>query len=126
MLSDVMLNEITVPTVPQKKFLSNPKKKDQLPFILLNKFASANITLKKADENANCFIMKTALAFAPTHMSVIVIGEDIDLLLFLIVICTIDNVYFLKPGKGKIAQKTFCPLIGIEKQSMPIFYSYMP
>ncbi|GBO36312.1 hypothetical protein AVEN_79861-1 [Araneus ventricosus] len=73
------------------------------------------MTRKKADEDAHCLIVNSALALAPTHPSVVVIREDIDLFVIFIGIFTFDNVYFLKPGKGKIAEKIFSPYTALEK-----------
>ncbi|GBM79275.1 hypothetical protein AVEN_200735-1 [Araneus ventricosus] len=69
----------------------------------------------KADEDADCLIVNSTLALAPKHPSVVVIGEDIALLLILIGVFTFDNIYFLKPGKGKIPEKIFSPHTGLEK-----------
>ncbi|GBN76447.1 hypothetical protein AVEN_147681-1 [Araneus ventricosus] len=73
------------------------------------------MTRKKADENADCLIVNSAPALAPTHPSVVIIGDDIDLLFILIGIFTFDNVYFLKPGKEKIGEKIFSPHTALEK-----------
>ncbi|GBN43228.1 hypothetical protein AVEN_67886-1 [Araneus ventricosus] len=105
MSSEVMFDEKMIRTVSCEKFLSNPKNKDRL-ISLMNKFYSVNMTYKKADEDADCLIVK-AIALAPTHPSVVVIGEDIELFVILIVICTFDNVYFLKLGKGKSLKRYF-------------------
>ncbi|GBM84067.1 hypothetical protein AVEN_157682-1 [Araneus ventricosus] len=113
--SEVMFAETMIPTVSQEKFLANPKNKDRLISILMNKFSSLNMTCKKADEDADCLIVNSALALAPTHLSVVVLGEDIDLFVILIGICTFDNVYFVKPGKGRIAEKMFAPHTASEK-----------
>ncbi|GBM48840.1 hypothetical protein AVEN_21622-1 [Araneus ventricosus] len=115
MSSEVMFDETMIPTVSQEKFLANPKNKDRLISILKNKFYSLNMTYKKADEDADCLIVNSVLALAPTHMSVVVIGEDIDLLVILIGICTFGNVYFLKLGKRRIAEKIFSPHTSLEK-----------
>ncbi|GBO05012.1 hypothetical protein AVEN_177166-1 [Araneus ventricosus] len=48
------------------------------------------MTYKKADEDADCLIVKS-IALASTHPSVVVIGEDIELLVTLIGICTFDK-----------------------------------
>ncbi|GBN83435.1 hypothetical protein AVEN_264566-1 [Araneus ventricosus] len=45
---------------------------------------------KKADEDADCLIVK-ALTLAPTHPSMVVIGEDIEVFVILIGICTFDK-----------------------------------
>ncbi|GBN64441.1 hypothetical protein AVEN_243947-1 [Araneus ventricosus] len=104
-----------IPTVSQEKFLANPKNKDRLISILVNKFSSLNMACKKADKDADCLIVNSALALAPTHPSVVVIGEDIDLFVILIGIFTFGHVYFLKPGKLKIAEKIFSPHTALEK-----------
>ncbi|GBO37304.1 hypothetical protein AVEN_107269-1 [Araneus ventricosus] len=70
---------------------------------------------KKADEDADCLIVNAALALAPTHPSMVVISEDIDFFVILIDIFTFGNVYFLKPGNGKIAEKIFSPHTAFEK-----------
>ncbi|GBO37190.1 hypothetical protein AVEN_212286-1 [Araneus ventricosus] len=78
---------------------------------------------KKADEDADCLIVNSALqriattdgCVAPTHPSVVVISEDIDFFVILIDIFTFGNVYFLKPGNGKIAEKIFSPHTALEK-----------
>ncbi|GBN84921.1 hypothetical protein AVEN_192174-1 [Araneus ventricosus] len=104
-----------IPTVSQEKFLANPKNKDRLISILVNKFSSLSMACKKADEDADCLIVNSALALAPTHPSVVVISEDIDLFVILIGIFTFGHVYFLKPGKLKIAEKIFSPHTALEK-----------
>ncbi|GBM95844.1 hypothetical protein AVEN_31732-1 [Araneus ventricosus] len=110
-----MFDEMMKLRVSQENFLANPKNKDRLIFILMNKFSSLNMKCKKADEDADCLIVNSSLALAPTHPSVVVIGEDIDLFVILIGIFTFHSVYFLKLGKGKIAEKIFSPLTALEK-----------
>ncbi|GBM21561.1 hypothetical protein AVEN_219717-1 [Araneus ventricosus] len=104
-----------IPTVSQEKFLANPKNKDRLISILVNKFSSLNMACKKADEDADCLIVNSALALALTHPSVVVISEDIDLFVILIGIFTFGHVYFLKPEKLKIVEKIFSPHTALEK-----------
>ncbi|GBL95381.1 hypothetical protein AVEN_154788-1 [Araneus ventricosus] len=105
MSSEVMFNITMIRTVSYEKFMANPKHKDRLISILMNKF-SVNMTYKKADEDADCLIVKS-IALAPTHSSVVVISEDIELFVILIGICTFDNVYFLKLEKGKSLKRYF-------------------
>ncbi|GBN32524.1 hypothetical protein AVEN_81734-1 [Araneus ventricosus] len=73
------------------------------------------MTRKKADSNAYCLIVNSALALVPTHPSVVIICEDNDLFDILIDIFTFDNVYFLKPGKEKIGEKIFSPHTALAK-----------
>ncbi|GBN49398.1 hypothetical protein AVEN_216168-1 [Araneus ventricosus] len=51
-------------------------------------------------------------SLAPTHPSVVIIGEDIYLFVILIGIFTFYNEYFL--GKGKIAEQIFSPHTALE------------
>ncbi|GBO34711.1 hypothetical protein AVEN_14348-1 [Araneus ventricosus] len=48
----------------------------------MNKFSSVNMTYKKADKDADCLIVK-AIPLAPTHPSVVVMGEGIELFVIL-------------------------------------------
>ncbi|GBL99435.1 hypothetical protein AVEN_68739-1 [Araneus ventricosus] len=50
------------------------------------------MTRKKADENADCFIVNSALALAPTHPSVVIICDDIGLFVILMGIFTFHNI----------------------------------
>ncbi|GBN41414.1 hypothetical protein AVEN_117090-1 [Araneus ventricosus] len=96
----VMFDETMVSTVSLEKFLAYLKNKDRLISILMNKFSSINMTCEKADEDSDCLIVNS---------SVVVIDEDINLFVILIGICTFVNLYFIKSGKEKIAQKIFSP-----------------
>ncbi|GBM56650.1 hypothetical protein AVEN_168886-1 [Araneus ventricosus] len=104
-----------VQTISQEKIFANSRNKDRLISILMNKFYSVNIICKKANEDAECLIVNSALVLAPSHPSVIVVGGDINLFFILTGICIFDSVYFLKPGKGKIAQNIFSPHTALEK-----------
>ncbi|GBM36577.1 hypothetical protein AVEN_162019-1 [Araneus ventricosus] len=61
MSSEAMFDEAMMPTVSQEKFLTNPKNKDQLISILMNKFSSLNIARRDEREIAavgmpDCFV----------------------------------------------------------------------
>ncbi|GBN64994.1 hypothetical protein AVEN_175642-1 [Araneus ventricosus] len=128
--SKVKFDETMMPTVSPRQIPGESgKNKNRLISILMNKFSSLNIACNKADEDADCLIVNSALVLAPTHPSIFVKGEDIDHFIILIGIFTFDNVYFLKPGKGKIVEKIFSPHTDLEHflLTLPIiFYSYMP
>ncbi|GBM08154.1 hypothetical protein AVEN_214483-2-1, partial [Araneus ventricosus] len=66
MSCEVMFDETMIPTVSQEKFLTNAKNKDQVISILMNKFSSLNMACKKADEDADCLIVNSALALTPS------------------------------------------------------------
>lgn len=58
----------------------------------------------------NTLIINTAIDMSLSHDFVIVFGEDIDLLVLLIGLASsYPNIYFQKPGKGKIAKKLYQP-----------------
>jgi hypothetical protein len=64
----------------------------------------------QAVEDADLLIIETAIKMSPLYDSVFVIGEDIDLLVLLTALARyIVNVYFRKPGKVKIVEKTYSP-----------------
>ncbi|GBL74591.1 hypothetical protein AVEN_235502-1 [Araneus ventricosus] len=61
MSSEAMFDEAMIPTVSQEKFLANPKNKDRLISILMNKFSSLNMAGRDAREIADvgmpdCFV----------------------------------------------------------------------
>lgn len=62
-------------------------------------------------EDADLLIITTALKLAHLNEHVTVVGEDIDLLVILIGLCSPDvkNVSFMKPGKGKVSQAIYDP-----------------
>ncbi|CAH1102838.1 unnamed protein product [Psylliodes chrysocephalus] len=46
---------------------------------------------------------------APTHQTVAIVGEDVDVLVIMMGLNTSPNVYLLKPGKGKAPQLLYQP-----------------
>ncbi|GBM63444.1 hypothetical protein AVEN_166536-1 [Araneus ventricosus] len=65
MSSEVMFDETKIRTVSQVKFLANPKSKDRLISILMNKFFSVNMACKKAYEYSDCLIVKALTLAGP-------------------------------------------------------------
>lgn len=59
---------------------------------------------KQADEGIDILIAGTALNLACTNNYVILVSKD-DLLVTSAGLCTQGNVYFLKPGRGKVPQQ---------------------
>ncbi|GBN36208.1 hypothetical protein AVEN_26438-1 [Araneus ventricosus] len=115
MSSEEMFDETMIQQFPKNNFWPIRKNNDRIISILMNKFSSLNMACNKADEDADCLIVKSALALAPTYPSVVVIIKDIDLFIILIGICTFDNVYFLQSGKGKISENILPPHTASEK-----------
>lgn len=78
--------------------------------MLHKKFDESNIVVTQAVEDADSLIINTAINMSPSHDSVFVVGEDIDLLVLLTGLARHHkNVYFRKPGKGKIVKKIYSP-----------------
>lgn len=94
-----------IPTVSQNKFLGNDANKNRLIGMLKTKFEAENFMVKQATEDADALIINTAISVSSAFEFVIVVGEDVDLLILLTALSRRSNIYFLKPGKGKISQK---------------------
>ena len=89
--------------IHMRKFLSNDINKSRLITLLTKTFEDAEYCVKQADEDADRLIVTSALDIACDFQSVIIVGEDTDLLIILTRTAkeTHQNVYFLKPSKGK-------------------------
>lgn len=88
----------------QDTFLSSETNKSRLLSIKKEKLKAANISAKQAEDDADaCLYHKTALEHSQTYSKTIVAGEDVDLLILLIARnVTYQEIYFSKPGKGKV------------------------
>lgn len=106
---DILFDDTMMPTVSKERFLANIKNKNRFISMLITRFSSAGITCKQAKEDADTLIVNTALELSPTNETVIIVGEDIDLLVILIGLCKYANVFFLKPGKNKVSAAIFSP-----------------
>lgn len=107
---EINFDETMEANVSQDKFLSNEKNKFRLIAMLQKKFQEYNIAMMQAVEDADLLIIETAIQMSPSHASVFVVGEDIDLLVLLTALARpLQNVYFRKPGKGKIVEKIYSP-----------------
>ena len=114
---DIMFDETMIPTVPQDKFLANQKNKARFIVMLKESCATAGIRTMQAREDADVLIVNTAMNLAEDHSLVVIVGEDIDLLVIMVGRCRgiYDNVYFLKPGKGKTSSSMFSPNCQLEE-----------
>lgn len=112
---EIVFSEQMMPTVTQENFLANTNNKKRLISMLMSKFKEAKILCKQAQEDADRLIVVTAKNLASHHSSVTVVGEDVDLLVIMIGLCTPSNVTFLKPGKGKVQSKLYNPKSTIDK-----------
>ena len=89
--SDVVFDQfMTVPT-NQQQFLANNNNKSGFILMLCAKFTAANILVKQADNDADVLIIETAIEQFNTTNTIIVVGEDVDLLVFSTTDCTNSN-----------------------------------
>lgn len=93
--------------ISQEKFLSNLSNKNRFISTLMQKLENVNIVSKQAQDDADVLIIKTAIEEAYTRKTIIV-GEDVDLLVILIARTPSQKqLFFLKPGKGKVDTKIY-------------------
>jgi hypothetical protein len=82
----------------QENFLSNDNNKRQLAALLCSAFEEQGILAEQAEEDADCDIVRTALGKATTFDTVVIIGEEVDLLVLLVLLVGLGlnatNVFF--------------------------------
>lgn len=95
-------------TVPQTNFLSNDANKGRFISILKKKFEDAQFTVIQATEDADTLIVNTAIEMSSSYEYAIIVGEDVDLLVLLTALGNShENIYLLKPGKGKTVNRIY-------------------
>lgn len=93
-----MFTETMTATMPNEQFLSNDNNKERLICMLREKLVQHGYTL----------IVNTAIQLADNFATVIIIGEDTDLLILLTAKAPKSlNIYVMTPGKGT-SQNTPC------------------
>lgn len=99
--TDIIFNETTIPSTTQEKFLANNK--TTFIKLLTVHFRKHGITIEQAIEDADTVIVNTALQQASSYDTVIIIGEDIDLLVILTRLnqANANNVFLKKPARGR-------------------------
>ncbi|GBN87006.1 hypothetical protein AVEN_134004-1 [Araneus ventricosus] len=70
------------------------------------KFQKEGSVVKQAEEDADYLIIKSALEIEKRSQYVVVVGED--LLVIMAVSINSENIFFLKPGRGKAADALYC------------------
>lgn len=97
----VFSTKTSISTISQGKFLSNDTNKINFITMLKSEMEAKGIKVKQAVEDADVMIVETAVSAADMYDSVIITGEDIDLLVLLTALgSSKKNVYFQKSGKG--------------------------
>ncbi|GBL95259.1 hypothetical protein AVEN_37720-1 [Araneus ventricosus] len=69
--------------------------------MLCVKFQNKGVVVKQAEEYADYLIIKSALEIEKSSQCAVVVGEDIDLLVKIVVSTNSEHIFFLKPGRGK-------------------------
>lgn len=98
---EIQFSQAMTPTLSQENFLSNSKNKSRLITMLMAMCEEAGITCYQATEDADGLIVQTAESLAPFHKNVAVVAEDVDILVIMMGLRISDNIYLLKPGRGK-------------------------
>ncbi|CAH0757850.1 unnamed protein product [Diatraea saccharalis] len=103
---EILFDENTTATVTQDSFLSNEKNKERLITMLKSRFEQAGINTYQSDDDADTLIVTTAIQKTASHETVLIVGEDVDLLVILMAYPN-PNVYLMKPGRNKIPTKYY-------------------
>lgn len=105
---DINFHESTAITVQQEHFLANERNKTRLIHLLSEKMRAAGIETTVATGDADGTIVRCGLDKAAVHPTVVIVGEDVDLIVLLIGLAPQSiNMYFMKPGRGNVENKLF-------------------
>jgi hypothetical protein len=106
----IIFSEWMTATKTQEQFLSNDSNKGRLITMLTEKFQSEGISVRQAKEDADHLIVTTVIESLQDYESVVLVGEDTDLLIMLTALAPpSNNIFFLKPGKGKLPNNMYSP-----------------
>ncbi|CAH2218497.1 jg2186 [Pararge aegeria aegeria] len=95
-------------TTSQEKFLSNDRNKNRFILYLREKLEAAGFHTKQAGEDADTVIVETAINVATDEKPAIIVAEDIDVLVIFSQRAAEDKkIYFLKPSRGKTAERLY-------------------
>lgn len=106
---DILFEETTLfSKTNQKQFLANEFNKRNFIQLLKKHLSDNGFTVKQAYEDADRDIIATAVEVSPRFESVVIVGEDTDLLVLMTHMAkNHQNVYFRKAGKGSTAAKLY-------------------
>ncbi|GBN93293.1 hypothetical protein AVEN_122342-1 [Araneus ventricosus] len=76
--------------------------------MLCVEFQNEGFVVKQAEEDADYLIIKSALEIKKRSQCVVVVGEDIDLLVTIAASINSENIFFLKPRRGKTEDALYC------------------
>lgn len=108
--ADVVVEGNMSVNTTQAKFLANPKNKSQFISLLGAQLIEGGITVFVADADADGLIVNKAIALSNTQesASVVIVGEDTDLLVLLVSLAPRwKNILLLKPGSVRRSPKIY-------------------
>ncbi|KAJ8865980.1 hypothetical protein PR048_033504 [Dryococelus australis] len=104
---DVNFSENMLVTA-QQSFLTNEKNNNKLIELSVETLTARGIEVSTATGDIDGSIVRRGLNKVTSHSSVVVIGEDVDLIVLLTALTPPGRkVYFMKPGRGNIEDKVY-------------------
>ncbi|KAE8737639.1 hypothetical protein FOCC_FOCC016896, partial [Frankliniella occidentalis] len=94
--------------VTRDEFLGSSENKAQFLPLLSARLARAGVQVRHADADADYLIVQTALEAGRAGGSVVMVGEDTDLLVLLAVHADNTDVSMLMPGRQDSPRRVFC------------------
>lgn len=108
---EIIFNEKTPVPDSQNNFLSNLANKQRLINQLKEKLECASFQALSAIDDADTLIVQTAIKEAYNSHTVVVVGQDVDLLILIIALCPLDkDVRFLRDVQGNIKERAYSSL----------------
>ena len=103
--SEILLNKDLI-SAAQPKFVSNDKNKKRFICMSRQYLQDSAILFKEAPEDADALIVHTAIHYSSNYESVVIVGEDVDLLVILSQFAqSKTNIYFCKPSTERSEKK---------------------
>lgn len=97
--ADIDISDSALATLHQANFLNNLRNKRAFIQHLIKKLVATGLSVEQAEGDADTKIVSTSLSLRDINDSVVLVGEDTDLLVLLIHFATKDNIFMLRPGK---------------------------
>lgn len=108
--ANVAFDETMTATMSKEHFLSNDNNKRRLISMLRGKLESEGFLVKVAVEDADRLIVTTAIDIAQTSESVVIVGEDTDLIILLTALApSSPHIVLMRPGKGASKNTLYSP-----------------
>lgn len=104
--SDIEISEDNVVNISQSTFLSNRRNKKRLIELIMTRLRTMNIQTHQAEADADISIADFAIQQSKAGESVVVVGQDIDVLVLLLSLASPGcKLWYLRPASGKKAKE---------------------